>query len=211
MTIEEQIEHHKAASQFTMKVAFFFGLWFVVTYLIGNYMTGDIFWILVRFLIALITPIALFFIVEKVRDKFYDDMGMSKLRGWYLCMKVMLLAGMIEAVGIGVYNQWINPDALTQLYESRIAELSHCIENLHYSNEKNDLIESALPALEANLDDLKHMPQLTPFENALNHLSLDVTWGMLMGIPICFMLYKNPRIEQTSEQEENAENENNKD
>ena len=198
MTIEERIARHKAVTQYTMYASLLFGLWFIAEYLYIVYtMGGNPIYTIMRVPLSLLTPVLLFFIVKRIRDIFYQGHGFRRLRGWFLCMQVMFLAGMIEAMGLIVYNKWIDPDNLVTMHamqetenENLINQVDQQLQSGAVNGSIRTAMESMQTVLKQNLNALKDMDILTPFEAGVGQLSNDVMLGMLIGIPICLILYR---------------------
>ncbi len=180
-----------------MKLAMPLGLWFVVEYFITVLSTRYITLAVIRTPMMISTPVLLFLILRKLRDTYFPDDEFSRFRGWYYGVQTMFFAGLIEAVGVVIYNKWISPDNLAEMQRAMEAQYQEVISMF----EANALAMKQFPTM---LDTLKQMQQAmheapvgTAFEAAINLLSSDIMYGMLWSFIFCLFLHRNPQGQQT--------------
>jgi len=205
MTIEEQIAHNKAISQYMFSVAFPLGMWFVIEYFFWILSTRSIMIATIRPALMLITPAALCFLLYKLRGRFFETETFGRFRCWYYGTQIMFYAGLIEAFAIAVYNQWIAPDNLLEMHNAMIAQY----ENVTSMATQNPSIGQVAPSMAKTLSEtvqmLKEAEIETPFAAAINMLSNDIFYGALWSLIFCFILRRKPRANEKEDKEQTPE------
>ncbi len=105
-----------------MKAAFFLGLFFIVEYWISIQVPTHLFLALVALLLKCVTPVALYYILRRLRDTWLDG-ELSGFAAWIYGVRVMLFAALPEAAFIYVYHQFIDPEALLQIMQTTVGQL----------------------------------------------------------------------------------------
>ena len=193
MTIEEQIARSKALSQHMLQVALTLGLWFVAEYFITVLSTHNILLAALRTPLMLVMPVALCFILHRIRKQYFEDEEFGRFRCWYYGVQVMFYAGLIEAFAIAIYNQWISPDNLTEMHNAMIAQY----EDISKMYAENPDVKQIMPGLSQTFEDmvnvLKETEVETPFSAAITMLSNDIFYGCIWSIPFCFILHRKKK------------------
>lgn len=111
-----------AISQYLMKAAFFLGLFYIVEYWISIQVTTHLALALVALLLKCVTPVALFYILRRLRDTLLNG-EISGFMAWVYGVRVMLFAALPEAAFVYVYHQFFRPDALQEMMQAMVGQL----------------------------------------------------------------------------------------
>ena len=183
-----------------MRLAMPLGLWFVVEYFVTVLSTRYITLAIIRTPMMISTPVLLFIILRKLRDTYFPDDTFSRFRCWYYGVQTMFFAGMIEAVGVVIYNKWIAPDNLAEMQRAMTAQYQEVVSMF----EANALATNQFPTL---LDTVKQMQQAiaeapvgTALEAAVNLLSSDIMYGMMWSLIFCFILHRKGKQDNQPQQ-----------
>ncbi len=187
----------KLVNDYLMKMAIPLAVWFIVEYLIKNAMTSNVLLSFLVFPMMVVTPIAIWWILRKLRRDYLND-GLLGIQAWTFGMQLLIYAGLIEALFIYVYNEFIKPGNLQAVQEAIITQ---------YEEVQKTLLASGAFAkystmLEEMIETLKETPVLSPIETAFSTLSNDVFLGTILMIPIALIVRKTPDFTQRGEQEE---------
>lgn len=188
MTLKEEIERSRQASQAVMKYALPLGLWFIVEYITLIASTHNLMFSMLRVPMMVITLLLVFYLVYRIRKKIYSDRFTAR-QSWLYSLQLMFYAGLIEAVFIFIINKWIMPGNLAEMQAALLAQYEELSNTLKESN--------SLPALSSiyaqAMETLRESPVETPINTAIGQLSNDVITGMIIGIPIGMILRTKPQ------------------
>lgn len=194
MTIEEQLARNHQVTHFIGRIALPLGIWFIVEYLITVYATRNLALAMIHTPLMMLTPIALFCILRKIRNTYYTKDGFPKRVCWYLTTLLMFLAGLFEAVFVIIYNKWISPNNLMEMRESMLAQAQQLTEAIHNTGQASTFSASLLQGMNLSIETIKNAPIDTPMGAAFNLLSNDIAYGMIISLIIGIILYKkNPK------------------
>lgn len=186
----------RMVNNYLMKMAIPLAAWFIVEYLVRNAMSTNV---LLSFLVIpmmVITPIAIWWILRKLRrDYLYD--GILGIQAWSFGVQLIFYAGLIEALFIYVYNEFLKPGNLKVVQEALISQY----ENVYQTFSSSPALSQYAGRLQEMIDELKEAPVLTPIETAITALSNDVFFGIILMIPIALIVRKKPNPDLWREQE----------
>ena len=177
----------RMVNNYLMKMGLPVAVWFIVEYLLRNAATRSLPLNLLIVPLMLLTPFIFFRVLRSLRREVLNDM-MLGIQAWTFGVQLAFFAGVVEALFIYVYNQFLFPTAIadnlqatTALYEQMIAQLK---EAGAYSSMWNTFDE--------NLKTLNELPVPTAIETAISTLSNEIMMAMLYMVPLAFMLRKKP-------------------
>lgn len=196
LTPEERIARYKAISQHILNVAFPLGLWFVVEYFFTILSTQNIYLAAMRTPMMGIMPVALFYILYKIRKQYFADSKFSRRRCWFYSIQIMFYAGLIEAFVIAVYNQWIAPDNLAEMHRAMIAQYESVSNMYTQTPGAQQLFPNLANTMNETVNLLKEAEVESPLTAGINMLSNDIFYGIVWGFIFCFILRRNPKNNQ---------------
>lgn len=177
----------RMVNDYLMKMALPLGGWFVVIYLLRNAATTNVALSLITTPLALVTPIALWWIIRELRKRLGGYiMG---FQAWVFGVQTMFFAGLIEGLFIYVYNQFLRPGNLQVVRDAAIKQYNEVLTALKGLGAYQEWI----PKFEETAETLKNAPIETPIETAISALSNDMFLGMIFMIPIALILRKLPK------------------
>jgi len=177
----------RMVNDYLMKMALPLGIWFIVLYLLRNLAASHVTLVLVTTPLALVTPIALWWILRRLREQLGGYMMGFQL--WVFGVQLMFFAGLIEGLFIYVYNEFLKPGNLVRVQEAAIRQYEDVIGTLKPTGQ----YDSWLQVFQEQLDALKEAPLLSPIETAVSTLSQDMFIGMILMIPIALILRRMPQ------------------
>lgn len=180
----------RMVNDFLMKMALPLGLWFIILNLLRYAATTSIALSMIATPLALATPVALWWIIRRLRDKLGGFI--LGIQAWIYGVQLMFFAGLIEGLFIYVYNQFIRPGNLKQIYDASIAQYENVLATLKTMGG----YETWIPKFEETLDQMKAAPMLSAIETAISTLSNDMFIGMILMIPIALILRRMPKAQQ---------------
>lgn len=191
-----------------LNVALPLGLWFVAEYYFLVISTSSIFLAALRTPLMLVMPVALCYLLYKIRNKFFYNDDFGRFRCWYYGTQIMFYAGLIEAFGIAVYNHWIDPNNLTDMHNAMVAQYENVLSTYNSTPGAQQLAPGLMKTFEETVQLLREAEIETPFSAAINMLSNDIFYGAIWSLIFCFFLRrKNPEAAKT----ENTDNTDQKD
>ena len=200
MTIEEKVERHKQATQYIMTIAMTLGLWFIVEYLLVSLGRNSFMMSEGKILLGAVSAIVLFLMLKHVRNKFFADTDFTFGQCWYYATQLMLFAGLIEALGILVFNNWIAPDNLAELQQAaihevelRLSEAKQTTAVIDTTSQIGNLYHTMTDVMDASIETIKEAPVPTPMQAAFSNLFNDIVMGMLWGLPFAQILKKKEK------------------
>lgn len=177
-------------NDYLMKMALPLGLWFIALNLLRYAATSSVAISMVATPLTLVTPVALWWIVKRLRYKLGGYiMG---FQAWIYGVQLMFFAGLIEGLFIYVYNQYVRPGNLIRINETAVAQYESVLATLKSLGG----YESWIPKFEETLDQIKAAPVLSPIETAISTLSNDMFFGMILMIPIALIIRRMPKVQQ---------------
>ena len=186
------MKRNRAISQFMMYAALPLGLWFVVEYAVTVVGTRHLMLAALRTPMMLGTPIALCYLLIQIRKRFFPADEFSRFRCWYYGVQTMFFAGLIEAMAVICYNQWIAPDNLAEMRQAMIAQYGEVLQMYQQMSGGQQMLGGLMDNFEQAIEVLKTAEVETPFTAAITLLSNDIFYGILWSIPFSFALHRNP-------------------
>lgn len=176
----------QAALQYLMQAGALLGLWFCIEYFVAAQGIQSFLFASVAFAMRIGTIFFLFFLVKKLRDMLFAD-GFFWIQSWMYGIQLMFFGGLIEAICIYGYCSWINPDFLFELHQSRLAWIES-IPELMKSFGVAELPAETMTQFNLLTDNIRELGPDSPITAAMNALSNDIFSGMILMIPISFIL-----------------------
>ncbi len=167
----------KLVNEFLMKWALPLGLFFIVEYWVRNASATNVLLGLFTFPMMLVTPVALWWLLRKLRRTVLSDM-MLGIQAWSFGVQLMFFAGLIESLFIYVYNQFLFPANLYEVY-AMFQSLG--------------TMQAYLPTLQQAIDLLKEAPVSSAIETAITSWANEIFIGMILMVPIAFIVRKRPQ------------------
>ncbi len=161
---------------FLMKYALFLGLFFIVEYCLTIAATVNILLPVLALPLKIVTPIALYWIIRRLRDTLLDG-ELRWFQAWAYGIQLMLFAALIEAAFIYIYNAFIAPDTAYRLIQMELQAFEQLA----------PLMSQYSPDFPTLLTALKEAPIPSAIDMAVNMISSDLFYGtflMLIIAPI---------------------------
>lgn len=180
----------RLVNNYLMMMALPLGLWFIVEYLMKCAAMRNIYLSLVTTPLMVVTPIALWYILRRLRRQILDD-KISWFQAWTFGTQLMFFAGLIEALFIYIYNEFLFPNNLAEIQASMIAQYEESFETLRSAG----AFSSMLSSIEDAIDIMREAPIASAIETAITQLSSDIFQGMLLMAVIAFIVRKREELE----------------
>lgn len=178
------------AMQFLMKAGLMLGVWFAIEYLITVFATQSILLAIVHTGAMCATVFFLFYGVYKLRQTVFPN-GFLYLQAWLYGTELMFFGGLIEAIFIYAYNQWLAPNTQLQMRNALVAQYENVQQQMEaLGNTSNAFIEKWQQVMEQSLELIKTAPIERPIDLALTAISNDIFYGMIWMILFSFFLRK---------------------
>lgn len=184
------------ALQFLMKAGMLLGLWFVVEYVLTVLATQYILLAVVHAAAMFATIAFLAVGVYKLRQTVFPN-GFLYLQSWLYGTELMFFAGMIEAIFIYAYNQWLVPDNQLQMRGALVSQYENVMAQVEALGGANGaMMEKWQGVMNQSLELLKSAPIERPIDLAIAALSNDIFYGMVWMTVLSFFFRKKFTIEQ---------------
>lgn len=177
----------KLVNEYLMKMALPLGAFFIVEYLVRNASAVNPLLGLMSFPMMLVTPVALWWILRGLRRKILSNM-MLGIQAWSFGVQLMFFAGLLEALFIYVFNQFLSPTNLLEVQQATIMQYEEAYNLVKGMGTMRQLE----PYLLETLNTIKESPVPSAIETAITTLSNDIFIGMFLMIPIAFIVRKKP-------------------
>lgn len=181
-------------NNYLMKMALPMGVWFIIEYMLRNAAAHNVMLGFISTPMMIVTPIALWYIIRTLRRQFLDD-RIAGFQAWTFGTQLMFFAGLIEALFIYIYNEFIFPGNLAEIQQALIAQY----EDAAASIRSLGVMTNMLGTLEETIEAMKQMPVSSPIETAISQLSTDIFYGMILMIPIALIVRKKANPENNEE------------
>lgn len=180
----------RMVNNYLMKMALPMGIWFIIEYLLRNAAARNVLLSFITTPMMIVTPIALWYILRRLRRQFLDDHIMG-FQAWTFGTQLMFFAGLIEALFIYIFNEFLYPGNLAEVQEAMIRQYEEAATALRTMGSFPNLLQ---PMQEA-VDTMREMPISSPIETAISQLSTDIFYGMILMIPIALIVRKKKEQE----------------
>lgn len=174
----------RLVNNYLMKMALPLGVWFIAEYLLRNAAARNVMLGLISTPMMIMTPIALWYILRRLRRQLLGDRILG-FQAWTFGTQLMFFAGLIEALFIYIYNEFIAPGNLEEVQQAMIAQYEELATSLRTMG-----VSSMQQTLQETIDAMREMPLTSPIEAAISQLSTNIFYGMLLMIPISFIVRK---------------------
>ncbi len=171
-------------NNYLMKMALPMGAWFIVEYLLRNAASRNVMLSFITTPLMIVTPIALWYIVRQLRRTILDDQ-ITGFQAWTFGTQLMFFSGLLEALFIYLYNEFIAPGNLMEVQQALIAQYEEAAASLRSMG-----ITTMQQTLAETIQTLREMPVSSPIETAISQLSTDIFIGMLLMAPISLIVRK---------------------
>lgn len=181
-------------NNYLMKMAIPLGVWFIAEYMLSIAALQNLFINFLLLILRLATPIALWWILRRLRRTILNDAIMG-IQAWTFGVQLMFFAGLIEAIFIYVFNEFIKPGNLLAVKQATIEQYENAYETLKQLGAYSEY----LPSFKETLEQLRDAPVLSPIDSAISSLSKEIFIGMLLMIPIALIIRKKPSFQNPQE------------
>ena len=176
-------------NEYLMRMALPLGLLFIVEYLIScaalhHMMLGLLVWPL-----KLCVPVALWWVIRRIRQIYLCN-AIPGFTAWTFGTQLMFFAGLLEAMFIYVYNEFLRPGNLAAVQQGMIEQY----QNVYNELQQLGMYKESLPTLQQMIDKMKEAPVSSAIETAISTLSSDIFVGMLLMIPIALIVRRKPNL-----------------
>lgn len=176
-------------NNYLMKMALPLAVWFIAEYLLRNTATTHLGLSVIIVPMMLVTPFAVFRILRRLRRQVLSDM-MLGLQAWTFGVQLAFFAGLIEAMFIYVYNQFLFPEAIAQNLQQTLAMYEQMMTQL-----KEAGVESTFWSdFSQTIEQLREAPIPSAIETAISSLSNEIMMAMLYMIPVALFVRKKPNM-----------------
>lgn len=176
-------------NNYLMKMALPLAGWFIVEYFVRNASATHVLLSLLTIPMMIFTPIIIWRIMRKLRREILFD-TIHGIQAWSFGVQLTFFAGLIEALFIYVYNQFLFPGNLAAVMQASIAQYEEVYNTLKELN----AYPTMLPKFQETLDALKEAPIPSPIEAAIEQLSNEIFLALLYMIPLAVILRKKPQL-----------------
>ncbi len=180
----------RMVNNYLMKMALPLGGWFIIEYLMRNAAAKNVLLSFITTPMMIVTPIALWFIIRQLRRSILGNQMMG-FQAWTFGTQLMFFAGLLEALFIYLYNEFLFPTNLTEVQQAMILQYEEAAASLRTIG----AFPSMLQPMQEMIDTLKETPVSSPIETAISQLSTDIFYGMLLMIPIALIVRKKRQEE----------------
>ncbi|MBQ0056336.1 MAG: DUF4199 domain-containing protein [Bacteroidales bacterium] len=176
----------RMVTQYLMRAGMILGMWFVVEYLVFVQSQSHIIFSLLHAPMMLVTPVLLFILIKKMRNVFFQTRGFRFSQVVIYSSQLMFFAGLIEAIFIYAYNQWLYPGNLLEMRDALIAQYDSLSQTITQMG--STLPPSLVNTFNEARQILAESDINRPIEVAINALSNDVFYGLIWAIPFGLIL-----------------------
>lgn len=176
-------------NNYLMKMAMPLAVWFIAEYLLRNASAGNIMLSVVSVPLMLVTPFAVFRILRHLRQTVLSDM-MLGIQAWTFGVQLAFFAGLIEALFIFIYNQYLFPTAIADNMQHTIALYEQMSSQLQEVGTNSSLFD----ALGQTIEEMKQMSVPSAIDTAISTLSNEIFLAMLYMIPVALCVRKKPNM-----------------
>ena len=178
----------KMVNEYLMKWALPLGLFFTVEYCVRNASTTNVLLGFLTFPMMLVTPVALWWLLRRLRRTILNDM-MLGIQAWSFGVQLMFFAGLLEALFIYVFNQFVHPSNLLEVQMAAIDQYQEAYDLIHGMGTAKWLE----PIIQQSLELMREAPIPSAIDAAITALSNDIFIGMILMVPIAFIVRRKPQ------------------
>ena len=180
-------------NNYIMKMALPLAGWFVVEYLIRNAAASSLALNFMSLPMMLLTLGLTYYFIKRMRQTLLSGYIAGKL-AWSCGVQMTFYAGLIEALFIYVFNQYISPGNLAATQEATIQMYTDVLEQLKATG----AYSSWLPKFEETRDQLRDMPIPSAIEAAISTLSNDLLFAIGYMIPLALIIRRKPNLDKNN-------------
>lgn len=177
-----------------MKLALPLAVWFIVEYVERIAATHNLMLQLLTLPMMCATPFLAWYIIKQLRDRVMGGM-ITGLEAWVFGTQLFFFAGLIEAMFLYIYNEFISPNNLYEMQEALIAQYEE-VSKLLSETQSGGIAGQYGQMMSETVQALKEAPIPSAIEAAVNQLSSTLFQGLFLMVPLSFILrQKNKRTE----------------
>lgn len=171
-----------------MRLALPLAVWFIVEYMERIAATHNLMLQLLTLPMMCATPFMVWYIIRQLRDRVMGGV-LSGLEAWTFGTQLFFFAGLIEAMFIYIFNQYVSPNNLFEMQQALIAQYEEVTRMLS-ETQSGGLAGQYGQMMSETVEALKVAPIPSAIEAAVNQLSSTLFQGLFLMIPLCFLLRK---------------------
>lgn len=178
----------RQVNEFLMKAALPLGLWFIVEQLVRYQMSHNVMLSMLLVPMMALLPFALWWILRRLRRQVLGD-AITWMQAWSFGTQLMFFSGLIEALFIYTYNEFLVPGNLLDMQQGLLMQTEQSLKAIQDAG----IMAGAESQLRDAIEQMRQMPIASPIESAINQLSSDIFYGMMLMIPIAFLISRKPK------------------
>lgn len=171
-----------------MRLALPLAVWFIVEYMERIAATHNLMLQLLTVPMMCATPFLAWYIIKQLRDLVMGG-EIRRLEAWTFGTQLFFYAGLIEAMFIYLYNEYMSPNNLYEMQQALIAQYDEVTKMLS-ETQSGGLAGQYGQLMQQTVEALREAPIPSAIEAAVNQLSSTLFQGLFMMIPLCFILRK---------------------
>lgn len=184
-----------AVNQYLMRWAMLLGAWFIIEYIVRNFAAYNMMLEMLSVPMMFVTAVMLFLLMKGLRNSVLEGY-ISGMQCWAFGVQMMFFAGLLEALFIWLFNDFMLPDNLVRVHQARVEQYEAMIRMAEATQGEAQntlpLMTRMTNLLQASSDQFKDMPIYTAIEAAVVMLSNTIFYGMILMVPISLILRKKP-------------------
>lgn len=176
-------------NNYLMRAALPLAVWFIAEYMIRNAASTNLLLSMVMVPLMLVTPIVIWRLLKKLRDELLGGY-MLGIQAWMFGVQIAFFAGLIEALYIYVFNEWVRPGNIAAVQQATVDFYASMLDQL----KETGAYTSWWSDFESTLTQLKEMPVPSAIETAISSLSNEIMMAMFYMIPLALFLRRKPKM-----------------
>lgn len=170
-------------NRYLTRLALPLAIWFIVEYMVHVAATHNMWLQFFTLPMMLATPLMVWYILKQLRDRVMGG-TIRGLEAWTFGTQLFFYAGLVEAMFIYLYNEYMSPNNLMEMQQALIAQYEEVSKVLNESQQGGSLPMFMSEAVE----ELKKAPIPSAIEAAINQLSTTLFQGLMVMIPVGLVL-----------------------
>ena len=179
----------RMVNNYLMKMALPLAGWFIIEYMLHNLGTTPFIVSIISTPLMILTPVLVGYILLKLRRTLLSDM-MLGLQVWTFGVQMVFFAGLIEALFIYVFNQFISPTNIADTLQA-IIEL---LEKFYTMAQQVEGSNPQLTMIQEMIDTYRQAPIPSAIDTAISSLSSEIMMAMFYMIPVALIVRKKPKM-----------------
>lgn len=184
----------RTINNYLMRLALPLAVWFIVEYMERIAATHNLMLQLLTLPMMCATPFLAWYIIKQLRDRVMGGV-ISGLEAWTFGTQLFFFAGLIEAMFIYLYNEYMSSNNLFEMQQALIAQYEE-VTTLLSETQSGGFAGQYSQMMKDTVEVLKEAPIPSAIEAAVNQLSSTLFQGLFLMIPLSLILrHKNKRTE----------------